>query len=156
MGMINPDAAYSNNVHSMLLEMCGVVANFLLSLEGMLYVSNRPKKCIVQCCSLLQLAAKNEGLSAKEYLAKLRQLGRQGGLYGGGPELTVLSNILRRPISIYHMRQLLMAHSIREDSYKLQRMGVFGEGIFKDLCQSVPDIVIYNAAFFTLDAQARR
>ena len=57
---------------NMALEMRRVVANFLSSPEGTLYVNNRPRKRIVRCRVLLQSAAKNEGLSAEEYLAKLR------------------------------------------------------------------------------------
>jgi len=70
--------------------------------------------------------------------------------------LTVLSNILRRPISIFHIKQYTTAHSTGENCCELQRMGVFGEGIFEDSCQSVPDSVVYNAVFFTLDARARQ
>lgn len=54
--------------------------------------------------SLLLSATQQEGLeSPHAYLKKLRLEGRNGGLYGGGPELTVLSNVLRRPISIYEV-----------------------------------------------------
>ena len=85
MGMLNPDTAFSSNMSS---EMRGVVANFLSSPEGTLYVSNKPVKRIVRCRDLLKSAAKNEGMSPEEYLIKLRQPGKLGGLYGGGPELT--------------------------------------------------------------------
>lgn len=70
--------------------------------------------------------------------------------------MTVLSNILRRPISIFHIKQYTTAHSTGENCCELQRMGVFGEGIFEDSCKSVPDSVVYNAVFFTLDARARQ
>ncbi|KAL7497436.1 hypothetical protein ACHAWT_005619 [Skeletonema menzelii] len=159
MGFMNPDAdAGDTLLSSMALEMRNVVAKFLSSPEGTLYVNNKPAKRIVRCRDLLSSAAKNEGLSPDEYLKRLRQPGSQGGLYGGGPELTVLSNILRRPISIYHLKQQQQS-SIRNatDSStattccELERMGVFGEGLFEDQCQSIPDSVISNAVFFTVD-----
>jgi len=80
MGMLNPD---SNTMPSMAIEMRSVVANFLSSPEGTLYVSNKPRKRIVRCRDLLQSAAQNEGLTLDDYLIKLRRPGRQGGLYGG-------------------------------------------------------------------------
>lgn len=156
MGMLNPDASSSlnNSVSSMALEMRKVVANFLSSPDGTLYVSNKPRKRIVRCRDLLESAAKNEGLLAEEYLTKLRQPGKQGGLYGGGPELTVLSNILRRPISIFHINSIQSpSHGTGGKSCELQRMGVFGEGLFEDPGQSVPDSVVTNAVFFTLDGR---
>jgi hypothetical protein len=132
-----------------------VVAKFLSSPEGILYVNNKPVKRIVRCRDLLSSAAKNEGLSPEEYLTRLRQPGRMGGLYGGGPELTVLSNILRRPISIYHLKQSqhrqLSTPKNATKYCELERMGVFGEGLFEDQCQSIPDSVISNAVFFTVD-----
>ena len=135
-----------------------MVANYLSSPDGVLYVNNKPVKRIVRCQDLLSSAAKTEGLSRDEYLTRLRQPGKLGGLYGGGPELTVLSNILRRPISIYHLKQQQQQHHIMSTSNQnttthceLERMGVFGEGLFEDQCQSIPDSVISNAIFFTVD-----
>ncbi|KAL7544769.1 hypothetical protein ACHAWF_008132 [Thalassiosira exigua] len=148
MGMLDPDSGFSN-MSSMALEMRSVVAKYLASPEGNLYVNNKPRKRIVRCRDLLQSAANNEGMSTDEYLIKLRQPGKQGGLYGGGPELTVLSNILRRPISIYHLK-----HTTEEDFCEIERMGVFGEGLLEDPGRSVPDSVISNAVFFTLDGRA--
>ena len=61
-------------------------------------------KRLVPAATLLRQATRQEGLtSTKEYLRLLRLQGADGGLYGGGPELTVLSNLLRRPISIYEL-----------------------------------------------------
>lgn len=58
----------------------------------------------VSTAALLASATKQEGFaSTKEYLAMLRKEGVDGGLYGGGPELTILCNLLRRPISIYEL-----------------------------------------------------
>mmetsp|Transcript_27283 Transcript_27283/g.41998 ORF Transcript_27283/g.41998 Transcript_27283/m.41998 type:complete len:354 (+) Transcript_27283:155-1216(+) len=168
MGFMNPDATFVKSdtlVSSMALEMRHVVAKFLSSPEGVLYVNNKPVKRIVRCRDLLSSAAKNEGLSPDEYLMRLRQPGKKGGLYGGGPELTCLSNILRRPISIYHLKQQqsqeqqqistannTTASTATTTTYcELERMGVFGEGLFEDPCQSIPDSVISNAVFFTVD-----
>ena len=93
----------------------------------------------------------------KNILIKLRQPGKKGGLYGGGPELTVLSNILRRPISIYHLKQSINnADSLAIDSREIVRMGVFGEGLFEDPGQTIPDSVVSNAIFFTLDSRRTR
>ena len=146
-----------------------VVAKYLSSPEGTLYVNNKPVKRIVRCKDLLSSAAKTEGLSPEEYLTRLRQPGSQGGLYGGGPELTVLSNILRRPISIYHLKQQQQQQQQQESTMnatdassssktattatycELERMGVFGEGLFEDQCQSIPNSVISNAVFFTVE-----
>src|SRR5210317_901635 len=93
-----------------------VVANYLSSPDGVLYVNNKPVKRIVRCQDLLSSAAKAEGLSRDKYLMRLRQPGKLGGLYGGGPELTVLSNILRRPLSIYHLKQQQQHHNIMSTS----------------------------------------
>jgi hypothetical protein len=157
MGMINPDSAYSDTVHTMALEMRKVVANFLSSPEGTLYVNNRPRKRIVRCRDLLASAAMAEGMSSEEYLTRLRRPGREGGLHGGGPELTVLSNILRRPISIFHLKQRggsgVGGEEGEDNCRELQRMGVFGEGLFEDSCNSIPDSVVTNAVFFTVDGR---
>jgi len=152
-------------LHSLSLSsISDVVAKFLSSPEGVLYVNNKPVKRIVRCRDLLSSAAKNEGLSPDEYLMRLRQPGKKGGLYGGGPELTCLSNILRRPISIYHLKQQQSQQqqqistantnataSTATTCCELERMGVFGEGLFEDPCGSIPDSVISNAVFFTVD-----
>jgi len=151
MGMLNPDDSFFSN--TMATEMRCSVANILSSPEGTLYVNNKPKKRIVRCKDLLKSAANNEGLSTKEYLRKLRKSGREGGLYGGGPELTVLSNMLRRPLSIYHLKQT--NNNIQNSkSREIIRMGCFGEGLFEDPCQSIPDSIVSNAVFFSLDSRS--
>lgn len=154
MGMLNPDSALSGTMSSMALEMRGVVAKFLSSPDGTLYVTGRPRKRIVRCRDLLRSAANGEGIAEEEYLARLRRRGREGGLYGGGPELTVLSNVLRRPISIYHLKQVRDAPYDGE-CVEIERMGVFGEGLFEDPGRSVPDSVVTNAVFFTVDGTRR-
>ena len=154
MGMLNPDAAFTSSslMSSMVCEMRSVVANFLTSPDGTLYVNNKPRKRLVRCRDLLVSAAKSEGLTTEDYLTRLRLPGRKGGLYGGGPELTVLSNILRRPISIYHLKSSL---SNTEDMYKIDRVGVFGEGLYEDPCNTIPNSVVSNAVFFTMNRKAK-
>jgi len=74
-----------------------VVAQVLSAKEGTFHVEG---KRIVRAVDLLKSAAKKEGLSSgEEYIDLLTR----GVLQGGGPELTVLSNVLRRPISIYEL-----------------------------------------------------
>ena len=70
-------------------------------------------------------------------------------LHPSGPELTVLSNLLRRPISIYHLKQQT-EEALTENYGEVQRMGVFGEGLFEDPAQKIPEGVVSNAVFFTL------
>ena len=151
MGMLNPDDSFFSNT---MQEMRNSVANILSSPEGTLYVNNKPKKRIVRCKDLLKSAANNEGLSTKEYLRKLRKSGKEGGLYGGGPELTVLSNMLRRPLSIYHLKQTTNVEKSSQKSREIVQMGCFGEGLFEDPCQSIPDSIVSNAVFFSLDSRS--
>ena len=156
MGMLNPDAAFITNslMSSMVYEMRNVVANFLTSPDGTLYVNNKPRKRLVLCRDLLMSAAKSEGLTTDEYLTRLRLPGRMGGLYGGGPELTVLSNILRRPISIYHLRSS-QSHDRIESTCKIDRVGVFGEGLYEDPCGAIPNSVVSNALFFRMNSKTK-
>lgn len=148
--MMSPDSEYT--IKSMALEMRQVVANFLSWPDGNLYVDNNlGKKRLVRSRDLLRSAARGEGLSKEEYLVRLRKPGRDGGLYGGGPEMTVLSNILRRPIAIYHL-----ATSGREplpgtgDALEIVKVGEFGRGHFEDACSKIPDSVVANTFFFTM------
>lgn len=73
-----------------------VVAQILSSPHGHLHVAGRR---IVRVRDLLKNAANNENVTMERYIEMLRD----GSLQGGGPELTVLSNVLRRPISIYEL-----------------------------------------------------
>lgn len=148
MGMIDPDAF--STVPSMALHMRKVVAKLLSSPEGTLYVDRKQARGrVLRCQDVLQSAAKKEGLTEKEYLSKLCKPGREGGLHGGGPELTVLSNVLRRPISIYHLKQTSLPTG--DVPCEIERMGVFGEGLFEDVCATVPDSVISNAGVCGLE-----
>ena len=151
---MSPDSEFT--VKSMALEMRQVVANFLASPDGNLYVDNNlGKKRVVRISDLLQSAAQGEGLSKEEYLIRLRKPGKDGGLYGGGPELTVLSNILRRPIVIYHLVASRRQPSLRTgDALEIIKVGEFGKGHFEDACSKIPNSVVSNALFFTVDGRA--
>lgn len=130
-------------LNSISQETRNVVANILESPSGNLVVEN---KRLVSTTSLLNSAAKQEGVSPQEYLEMLRN----GTLYGGGPELTVLSNILRRPISIYELENdnddsaspTLMQG---ERTQPIVCRGIFGSNTFRDTLQKVPNSAILNA-----------
>jgi hypothetical protein len=110
----------------------------------------------------LQSAVKREPSidTAEEYLVALRKEGREGGLYGGGPELAVLSNVLRRPISIFEvdkrrLREILADQSDdidvddgigeMEDILPIVCKGSFGEGVFEDPCiTSIPNSALLS------------
>jgi len=126
----------------------------VLSSEGKLYIGEGN---IVDASTLLEAAVKLEPSTntTEAYLKALRTEGRNGGLYGGGPELAVLSNVLRRPISIYEADYDRLKHqgnSEKQNSnnteassevlFPIVCKGSFGEGIFEDPClSSVPDSV---------------
>jgi hypothetical protein len=96
---------------------------------------------------LLQQATNQEpGLnSTQDYIQALMTPGALGGLYGGGPELTVMANILRRPISIYEL-QLPKAPPATDNNNNKNNSslpcpiickGTFGDGLFDDPCWTV-------------------
>ena len=148
--MMSPDSEFT--IKSMALEMRQVVANFLSWPDGNLYVDNNlGKKRLVRSRDLLRSAAKGEGLSNEEYLARLRKPGKDGGLYGGGPELTVLSNILRRPIAIYHLATRGELSPTTGDALEIVKVGEFGKGHFEDACSKIPDSIVANTFFFTMN-----
>ncbi len=102
-----------------------VVAQVMNSEEGYFHIEGNR---VVRARDLLLSAAQSEGIDCETYIRYVKD----GTLQGGGPELTVLSNVLRRPISVYEL-------DWDEDKYKgtipdvcqLKCMGSFGE-IFKD------------------------
>ena len=91
---------------------------------------------------LLQSAAAQEGLHPKKYLRLLRKEGAEGGLHGGGPELTVLANVLRRPISIYELVSnddtFGGANIEDENSLSIECKGVFCKESFRDPAFGIP------------------
>jgi len=141
-----------------------VVAQVLSSPTGKLFIGPG-KDNIVDASRLLQSAVMQEPTinSSEEYLEALRKEGREGGLYGGGPELVALSNVLRRPISIYEVDEDRLNEQLQEEQdgdynatvgssgnqtspeifFPIVCKGSFGEGVFEDPClTSIPDSVI--------------
>ena len=86
----------------------------------------------------------------------LRTEGVDGGLYGGGPELTVLCNLLRRPISIYELdptakdsihdnnlnATITASQSTRATYCPIVLQGTFGGNLFQDPLATVPDSAV--------------
>ncbi|VEU43200.1 unnamed protein product [Pseudo-nitzschia multistriata] len=132
------------------IETRDIVAQ-VLSSTGKLYIG---KDNIVDASRLLESATMQEPSTntTEDYLAALRKEGRSGGLYGGGPELVALSNILRRPISTYEVDQdyLNQQESMGDDTssevfFPIVCKGSFGDGVFEDPCiTSIPDSVIVS------------
>jgi hypothetical protein len=126
-------------------ETRSVVAQVLES-PGNLHIS---KTRIVTAHDLLQSAAQKLGLrdDTDAYLELLRKEGNEGGLYGGGPELTVLANVLRRPISIYEIDDYFNQPENKEERTKECRIvckGTFGDGLFEDPCATIPNSAILS------------
>ena len=82
-------------------EIRQTVAETLASPDVPLYVTNHT----ITSTQLLQHASDELKISPETYLELLRTPGKEGGLYGGGPELTILSNLLERPIRVFHVCQ---------------------------------------------------
>ncbi len=143
-----------------------IVAQVLSAPSGKLFIGPG-KDNVVDASRLLRSAVLQEPTTntTEEYLEALRKEGRNGGLYGGGPELVALSNILRRPISIYEVdeqrvQQQLQNHlngdykdtlSESDDGtppkilFPIVCKGSFGEGVFEDPhLTSIPDSVILS------------
>ena len=162
-------------------ETRNVVAQILQQPNGKLYISsggngnssersnnnssNKPKKNIVSTKALLEQSTRELGLqSTQQYIELLRTPGRQGGLYGGGPELVVLSNLLRRPIAIYEpaTTDTDTADDDTEDGrattttsttsspssyFPIECKGTFGDGLFEDPCYEIgPQSAILQAS----------
>jgi hypothetical protein len=103
-----------------------IVAQVLSAPSGKLFIGPDINN-IVDASQLLQSAVSQEPTinTTEDYLIALRKEGRDGGLYGGGPELAVLSNVLRRPISIYEVDenslQQQQQRSNNDECYKNDR-----------------------------------
>ena len=116
-------------------ETRSVVAQVLSSSDGNFHVEG---KRIVRASDLLLSAARKEGLEREAYIKCLRE----GKLQGGGPELTVLSNVLRRPISIYELEwDEEKYQGTVPDMCQLKCMGSFGD-IFKDPLAEIPNSAV--------------
>ena len=119
-------------LNSMSRETRQVVANVLSRKSGTLVTMEG--KRLVSTASLLKSAANTEGVSTDEYIQMLRD----GSLHGGEVELTVLSNILRRPISIYELQQTTpFLHSNGDSVVPLYCRGTFGSHLFQDPLRNV-------------------
>lgn len=120
------------------------VSRILQSTNGTLVID--AKQTSVSAGALLATAVREDAMdgipvSKHEYL---KHLETPGGLYGGGPELTVLSNLFRRPISVYELCHSSVPIDNRhgEDSTSrttttsticpIECKGTFGEGVFVD------------------------
>lgn len=68
---------------------------------------------------LVQAAAQQYGLTAPEYCAAMQQ----DCVWGGGPEIVALSNILQRPIHVYEL-------AVQDNRFFLRRMACFGSPKF--------------------------
>jgi hypothetical protein len=114
----------------------------------------------ISTVNLLQQASYELKITPTQYISLLRKEGRHNGLFGGGPELTILSNILRRPITIYEIdynKTTTTSHTennsnsndysnyidrndniietpitIDSDAMYIVAKGTFGEGVFHD------------------------
>jgi hypothetical protein len=144
-------------------EQRNVVASILESDGGNLIIEGQRQ---VTTTALLKSAAAGEGLTTDQYLSLLRKEGVDGGLYGGGPELTVLANVLRRPISIYEVAatandddksDLTNSHSVTttnangfslSDICHIDCKGVFGKGAFED-----PLVRVHQSAILSPNLQ---
>jgi len=148
-------------------------------------VTTKPTSTAIVCkaSDLLQQATRQElGMNTtQDYLDALVTPGIQGGLYGGGPELTVLSNILRRPISVYELartttRTATGGRNVSSSSTTSSQeqsssehsedpkpsttttcpivcKGTFGDGIFEDPCQKM-DILPQSAVIYSLSSSS--
>jgi len=125
--------------------------------EGNLVIEG---KRLVPARTLLKSAAQKEGVAPERYLELLRKEGIDGGLYGGGPELAVLANVLRRPISIYELAD----DPVQNDGYDTKTandegkddgenqqqhqsivcVGTFGESTFHDPLDAVPNSAVLS------------
>ena len=121
-----------------------VVASILES-EGNLYIE---QSRFVPARQLLKSAARQEGITPEEYLTLLRKEGSEGGLYGGGPELAVLSNVLRRPISVYELDDDNSPEAVEvnatDSCCRIICKGIFGAPIFRDPCRSILDSAVLS------------
>jgi len=114
-----------------------VVAEVLSANSGNLYVEGTRA---ISAKALLRSAARDEDLECEAYIKALEN----GDLQGGGPELTVLSNILRRPISIYELQwDEENSNDTIPETCQLKCMGSFG-AIFRDPLSVIPDPAVIS------------
>jgi hypothetical protein len=128
MGLVNLDK--NALLESMAEELRAAVSQVLQSPGTLVIDEDQPP---VTAKALLQHAVEKEkGIeTVEDYLDKLEMIGRMGGMYGGGPELTVLANILRRPISIYELCDD-DAWQQQDETCLIECKGTFGSDVFSD------------------------
>jgi len=81
----------------------------------------------VPASQLLEQASREYGCEPNNYLTFLRTV---GDLYGGGPELVVLSKLFESEIAIYHVAAAPAGTNDQHSQQPLQLQGVFGKGQF--------------------------
>ena len=117
-----------------------VVAQILANPKGVLHVQG---KRLVRARDLLRSAAMEENLTPAEYIQQILD----HKLQGGGPELTVLSNVLRRPISIYEITDYNVTSRDGDTSTTntchIQCVGCFGD-YFQDPCSAIPNSAVLS------------
>ena len=79
---------------------------------------------ILQSGELVQAAAQQYGLSSQEYCAAMEQ----DCVWGGGPEIVALCNLLQRPIHVYELATQLCDKGHKQ--FVLRRMACFGSPRF--------------------------
>jgi hypothetical protein len=127
-----------------------VVAS-VLETDGTLVVTG---KRLVRASDLLRQASQELRVSEADYLQRLRTEGCDGGLYGGGAELTVLANVLRRPISIYELAAAPDSKSNLDKDIRVKDTisqsivckGIFGSSTFEDPLLSIPLSAVLQAS----------
>ena len=107
----------------------------VLTTPGNLLIDDTQR--LVSSEQLLRQYSKAAGKTTQEYIDLLQTEGRNGGLYGGGPELAVLSNILRRPISIYELDEV-----VNQEVAQIVCKGTFGS--FEDPLLQVEKSAVLN------------
>lgn len=84
----------------------------------------------LQSGELVEAAAQQYGLSSEEYCEAMQQ----DCVWGGGPEIVALSNLLQRPIHVYELATATDSSSNKESaaasSFVLRRMACFGSPRF--------------------------
>lgn len=116
-------AADTEALESMARDTRKAVSRVLQSPGSLIIDKDQP---LVPAEKLLAKAVAEEQTTTDDYLRRLETIGRLGGMYGGGPELAVLSNILRRPISIYEFSDSSVERTNEGGECLIECQGTFG------------------------------
>ncbi len=79
----------------------------------------------IKASSLLSTVAAQYNITKETYIEVMRQ----GGVWGGGPEIVALVNLLKRPVHVYELRST-------KGQFCLRRMACFGSPQF-DSCEKL-------------------